>query len=169
MSNTKLIARLRDNHHTWRDTIDRCSEAADALEAAQAEIERLKPITQNALEQWRRVQEQRDAALERIESINDDRNYVQGQLREALARLAELEKQKPVGFVHAGELQIAWEKAWQAAQSAQPLREEAVEAGASALVDSCVAKGHWSHTSEESKSIYRKHARAVLTAARSAQ
>lgn len=56
-------------------------------------------------------------------------------------------------------------------QSAQPLREmseEAVEAGASALVDSCVAKGHWSHASEESKSIYRKHARAVLTAARSA-
>lgn len=55
-------------------------------------------------------------------------------------------------------------------KSAQPLRElseEAVEAGASALVDSCVAKGHWSHASEESKAIYRKHARAVLTAARS--
>jgi hypothetical protein len=31
-----LIKRLRSNHTTWRDTIDRCNEAADLLEATPA-------------------------------------------------------------------------------------------------------------------------------------
>lgn len=37
-----LIGRLRENHLTWRDTIARCEEAADKLEADAQEIERLK-------------------------------------------------------------------------------------------------------------------------------
>lgn len=37
-----LIGRLRENHLTWRDTIARCKEAADKLEADAQEIERLK-------------------------------------------------------------------------------------------------------------------------------
>lgn len=39
-----------------------------------------------------------------------------------------------------------------------------IEAGAEALVDSCIAKGHWAHCSDESKEVYRQHAKAVLDA-----
>ena len=56
-------------------------------------------------------------------------------------------------------------KAAQAAQPRKALSDAEIEAGASALVDSCVAKGHWKHASEESKAIYRQHTRAVLEAA----
>ena len=45
--------------------------------------------------------------------------------------------------------------------------DEMVEAAASALVDSCIAKGHWRHATEESKAVYREHASAVLASAAS--
>lgn len=32
VASSAMIARLRENHVTWRDTIDRCAEAADLLE-----------------------------------------------------------------------------------------------------------------------------------------
>lgn len=35
------IERLRSNHHTWRDSIDRCNEAANEIERLTAEIARL--------------------------------------------------------------------------------------------------------------------------------
>lgn len=43
--------------------------------------------------------------------------------------------------------------------------EAQIEAGASALTDSAIGKGHWANASEESKAIYRGHARNVLKAA----
>lgn len=46
-----------------------------------------------------------------------------------------------------------------------PMTEQQIEAGASALVESCIAKGHWAHASDESKTIYRGHAKAVILAA----
>ena len=44
----------------------------------------------------------------------------------------------------------------------EPLSDSAIEAGASAMVDSCISKGHWKHATDESKAVYRQHARAVL-------
>ena len=44
------------------------------------------------------------------------------------------------------------------------ISDEQLEAGASALVDSCIGKGHWKHATDASKAVYRKHAEAVLRA-----
>lgn len=69
--NTKLIAQLRDAAWAGPAPCPVCNEAADALEAARADIEEWK-------ETLHRVMSERDAAL---------------------ARLAELEKQEPIDAV----------------------------------------------------------------------
>ena len=51
---------------------------------------------------------------------------------------------------------------------AESITDEQIDVGASALVDSCICKGHWAHATEESKAVYRRHAEAVLRAAQSA-
>ena len=61
---------------------------------------------------------------------------------------------------------IATVRAASQQEVAAPVWDAMVESGASALVDSCIAKGHWAHASDESKDIYRGHAKAVLLAAR---
>jgi len=51
------------------------------------------------------------------------------------------------------------------ADKREPLTDAQIDAGASALVDSCIAPGHSKHVSDESKAVYRLHAKAVLAAA----
>ena len=69
-------------------------------------------------------------------------------------------------MAEANHVRILLEKEGDLAE-AELITTEQIEAAASALVDSCICKGHWEHATGESKTVYRRHAEAVLRAAQS--
>ena len=57
---------------------------------------------------------------------------------------------KPQSLTHAKEQEAAVTALRAAIAQAEPLSDEQIEAGASALVGSCISKGHWAHATDES-------------------